>query len=82
MHICSRVTLAEQREAMAAKSLASPSGVSEHDAWVTSEAMEEWLVEVGFLEELFGSSMHVELVSPAWHYTLWLMSTHYTSIPS
>lgn len=31
-------------------------------AWVTAVAMEKWLVEVGFLEELFGSSMHVELV--------------------
>ncbi|CAN0366511.1 unnamed protein product, partial [Hapterophycus canaliculatus] len=30
-------------------------------AWATARAMEDWLVEVGFLEELFGSSMHVEL---------------------
>ena len=62
MHICGLVTLAEQREVAVANG--SPlTGQSRKTAWVTSEAMEEWLVEVGFVEELFGSSMHVELVS-------------------
>ena len=62
MHICGLVTLAEQREVANGPPLV---GQSRKTAWVTSEAMEEWLVEVGFVEELFGSSMHVELVGVA-----------------
>ena len=60
MHICGLVTLAEQRQANGSTYAA---GESRGTAWVTARAMEDWLVEVGFLEELFGSSMHVELVS-------------------
>lgn len=64
MHICGLVTLAEQREANGSK---LPAGEGRGTAWVTARAMEDWLVEVGFLEELFGSSMHVELVSAVVH---------------
>lgn len=63
MHICSLVTLAEQREAVTKLDASATPGEGRKTAWVTAEAMERWLVEVGFLEELFGSSMHVELVS-------------------
>lgn len=63
MHICSLVTLAEQREAVTKLDASATPGEGRKTAWVTVEAMERWLVEVGFLEELFGSSMHVELVS-------------------
>lgn len=67
MHICGRVTLAEQREQEAANANARgvlPAMLLDTDktAWITAGTMEQWLVEVGFLEELFGSSMHVELV--------------------
>lgn len=60
MHICGLVALAEKREVNGS---AFPAGEGRGSAWVTTRAMEDWLVEVGFLEELFGSSMHVELVS-------------------
>lgn len=64
MHICDLVALAEQREASTATNGSLlPPGEGRDTAWVTARAMEEWLVEVRFLEELFGSSMHVELVS-------------------
>lgn len=64
MHICGLVALAEQREAgMATNGSLFPPGEGRDTAWVTSRTMEEWLVEIRFLEELFGSSMHVELVS-------------------
>lgn len=63
MHICGLVTLAEQREDSAVNGLPPPRGESSKPVWVTAAAMEEWLVEGGFLEELFGSRMHVELVS-------------------
>lgn len=66
MHICGLVTLAEQREVNGS---ALPAGEGRGTAWVTARAMEDWLVEVGFLEELFGSSMHVELVSAVCRFT-------------
>ena len=63
MHICGLVKLAEQREAVTKLDASATPGEGRRTAWVTAEAMERWLVEVGFVEELFGSSMHVELVS-------------------
>lgn len=67
MHICGLVTLAENRGDTAASTSGGssrlPTGETRRRAWVTAEAMEEWLLEVRFVEDLFGSSMHVELVS-------------------
>lgn len=64
MHICGLVTLAERGPgAVTTNGSLPPAGESRTVAWATARAMEDWLVEVGFLEELFGSSMHVELVS-------------------
>lgn len=65
MHICGLVNLAEGREDTKTKNTAYAGGMRGKSSWVTAEAMEDWLVEVGFVEELFGFSMHVELVSSA-----------------
>lgn len=64
MHICSLVTLAEQREREAFNAGGALPTIlldSDKTAWVTAGTMERWLVEIRFLEELFGSSMHMEL---------------------